>query len=278
MYFIKILIVPLVFVLMNAPLAAQPSIHSYTQEVDRWHAGRVESLKKEQGWLSLVALDWLQEGNNAVKSVGMITLQNGRIVLTLENGRKGTLNGKTFSSGPLSADKDKVLIGSKALSVIKRGDKYAVRVWDSEYSARKEFITVDRFPVSDTWKIVARWSQYATPKKIQVATVIPGLLQEWSVPGAAVFMLQGKEYRLEPTLEAGEKDYFFVFGDKTNGKETYGAGRFLYAEPPANGMIILDFNKSYNPPCAFTDFATCPVPSPENRLPVRIHRQRSNFL
>ncbi|MEI7907827.1 MAG: DUF1684 domain-containing protein, partial [Bacteroidota bacterium] len=239
--------------------------------------GRVQNLKKEQGWLSLTSLQWIREGKNNIKSIGTITLRKGTVSLSLDRRMKGTLGGKTFRSGRVMADKDKVLIGSKAVSVIKRGDKFAVRVWDSEYPARKHFKTIDRYPVSDAWKIEARWTQYAEPKKIQIATVVPGLLQEGSVPGVAVFTLQGKECRLEPTVEEGEKDYFFVFGDKTNGKETYGAGRFLYAESPANGTIILDFNKSYNPPCAFTDFATCPVPSRENRLPVRIEAGEKNY-
>ncbi|MBP6672016.1 MAG: DUF1684 domain-containing protein, partial [Bacteroidetes bacterium] len=118
---------------------------------------------------------------------------------------------------------------------------------------------------------------YPVPKTIDVPTVIPGLVQKGSVPGAAVFTLNGNEYRLEPTLEEGSKELFFVFGDKTNGKETYGAGRFLYAGPPEGGVIVLDFNRSYNPPCVFSDYATCPVPTKENRLPVRIEAGEKNY-
>ena len=161
--------------------------------------------------------------------------------------------------------------------LIERGGKFALRVWDAESPSRKHFTGIDRYPVSASWKIEARWEPYKIPKNVQVPTVISGLMQDGIVPGAAVFVLNGKEYRLEPTIEEGETEYFFVFGDKTNGKETYGAGRFLYAGPPVNGMITLDFNKAYNPPCAFSGFATCHVPFKQNRLPVRIEAGEKNY-
>ena len=175
------------------------------------------------------------------------------------------------------ADKDKVLFGTKALSAIKRGDKYAVRIWDSETPALKNFTTIDRYPVAGEWRIEARWVQYQKPKEVNIPTVIPGLVQHGIAPGVAVFTRNGKEYMLEPTIEEGDDQYFFVFGDKTNGKETYGAGRFLYADQPKDGKIILDFNKSYNPPCVFTDFATCPVPTQQNRLPITIEAGEKIF-
>lgn len=250
---------------------------SYSQQIERWHENRIQSLKKEHGWLSLIALDWLKEGNNVIPSIGTLVIKKGTLFLTINKGFKATLNNKTFSSGMIAADQDKVLIGTKALMVINRSDKYAVRVWDSETPARKNFTTIERYPLQEQWKIKARWTQYPQPKKVDIPTVIPGLTQYGIAPGIATFTLNGKECSLEPTVEEGDDQYFFVFGDKTNGKETYGAGRFLYTDPPKDGMILLDFNRSYNPPCVFTDFATCPIPAPENRLPVRIEAGEKNF-
>lgn len=269
---------------MLSPLIAGPVQESsagtqqtYSQEIEQWHAGRIQGLKKEHGWLSLIALEWLHEGKNTIPSIGTIRLHKGTVTFSLRKNIAATLEGKKFSSGVIVPDKDKILFGTRALSAIKRGDKFAVRVWDSENPARKNFTTIERFPLSPTWKIEARWEPYAVPKKVEIPTVIPGLIQEGIAPGVAVFTMNGKEYRLEPTVEEGETDYFFVFGDKTNGRETYGAGRFLYTLPPKDGMIVLDFNRSYNPPCAFTDFATCPVPSRQNRLPFTIEAGEKKY-
>ncbi|MFA5834051.1 MAG: DUF1684 domain-containing protein [Bacteroidota bacterium] len=259
----------------NAQDITPVKIHK--QEVDSWHENRVKGLKKEHGWLSLIALEWIQEGKNTLPSIGVISLKQGTLHLELNKKIKGLLNKKEFSSGVIVADKDKVLLGSKALMAIKRGDKYAVRIWDSETSALKNFTTIDRYPVDEHWKIEARWMQYKEPKKIDIPTVIPGLIQYGVAPGIAIFTLNGTEYTLEPTIEEGDDQFFFVFGDKTNGKETYGAGRFLYADQPKNGKIILDFNRSYNPPCVFTDFATCPVPIKENKLTIRIEAGEKIF-
>jgi uncharacterized protein (DUF1684 family) len=112
---------------------------------------------------------------------------------------------------------------------------------------------------------------------MKIPTIIAGYEEDYPVPGVAIFEIGGKEYRLEPVLEEPNGDYFFIFGDKTNGTETYGAGRFLYAKPAQGGRVILDFNKSYNPPCAFTEFATCPLPPPQNKLPIRIEAGEKKY-
>jgi uncharacterized protein (DUF1684 family) len=250
---------------------------AHRAEVDRWHAGRINGLKKDHGWLSLVALDWLKEGKNEIPAIGTITTGAKGVTVSVNRESQGMMNGKPFVSGAVVPDKDKIQIGTKALQIIERGGKFAVRVWDSEAPARKKFTGIERYPVTAEWKITARWEPYAQGKKIEIPTVIPGLMQQGIVPGAAIFSIDGKEYRLEPTKEEGEDQLFFVFGDKTNGKETYGAGRFLYAGPPVNNTIVLDFNRAYNPPCVFTDYATCPVPTKENRLPVRIEAGEKNF-
>jgi len=250
---------------------------SYQESIDRWHVERVSGLKKEHGWLSLIALNWMKEGENLIAGIGTITIVNGTLHLKVNSGAAGKLNGKEFTSGVITADKDKISVGPKAVAVIQRGGRYAVRVWDAETPARKNFNGIERYSVDAKWKITAKWIPYDVPKKVEIPTVIPDLIQEGIAPGIALLTIDGNEYRLEPTIEEESDELFFVFSDKTNGRETYGAGRFLYSDMPNNGIVILDFNKAYNPPCAFTDFATCPVPTPGNRLPVRVTAGEKNF-
>jgi uncharacterized protein (DUF1684 family) len=117
--------------------------------------------------------------------------------------------------------------------------------------------------------VVARWEPSNPPTEIAVPNVL-GEVERSPSPGTAVFTIGGKEYRLTPVLEGDSPELFFIFGDETNRTETYGAGRFLYAEPAKDGKVILDFNRAYNPPCAFSAFATCPLPPKPNRLALRV--------
>lgn len=255
---------------------------SYEEEVRAWHVQRVKNLLRDYGWLTLVALDWLEEGKKEVKGFGTLTLKNGEASLQIKPGVKATLNDKPFTGGTFhveseSVTPDTVKVGTRAFIVIKRGDRFAIRMWDTEAKNRKEFTGIERFPVKRDWRIEARWVPYDPPKRMNVATVIPGYEEEYPVPGVAIFTLDGNEYRLEPVLEAPDADYFFIFGDLTNRKETYGAGRYLYAKREQNGTVILDFNKSYNPPCAFTEYATCPLPPPQNKLPIRIEAGEKRY-
>ncbi len=125
------------------------------------------------------------------------------------------------------------------------------------------------FPIDPAWRIEARFEPYDPPRRRAVAGV-QGTEEEETFPGAVLFEAAGGLHRLEAIRERGETDYWIVFGDATNGRETYGAGRFLYAPPPAGGRTVLDFNKAYNPPCAFTPFSTCPLPPAGNRLAIRV--------
>jgi uncharacterized protein (DUF1684 family) len=267
-------------VLITAAIIIQNTIRkneAYQNEIEDWHTRRINRLERAQGWLSLVALDWLNEEKNVVPSVGVITLKKEGVFVEIKKAVSATLNGRSFSAGILTSEEDTIMIGSRAFTVIKRSDQYAVRMWDSESPVRKSFSGIDRYPVDSRWRIEARWEPYSTPKKVDVPTVIPGVFDQDSVPGAAVFSIDGKKFRLEPTIEDSDPEYFFVFGDATNGKETYGGGRFLYTAQPKDGKIILDFNKAYNPPCAFTEFATCPLPLPENRLGIAVNAGEEKY-
>jgi uncharacterized protein (DUF1684 family) len=256
--------------------------HSYIEGIDAWHQRRVDALKKPHGWLSLIALDWLVDGSNAIDSIGTVLLRNGKPFVEIDKGIHATLNGKEFISGMLKTDADdggpeKVETGPRAFIIIKRGDRYAVRMWDADSPARKGFINVDRFPVSLKWRIDACWRKYKKPRKVKVPSIISGYSEESTVTGQAIFAVDGKECKLEPIVENPDSEYFFIFADKTNGKSTYHSGRFLYADPPRGGKIILDFNKATDPPCAFTPYATCPLPPPNNRLDVRIEAGEKNY-
>jgi uncharacterized protein (DUF1684 family) len=266
----------------NPPKAVKDTVRlSHEDEVNTWHQKRIAGLKRPQGWLSLVALEWLDEGQNTIESIGTLTLNRGVVTLQVLPGVQARVGDKPFSSGILRTEggkerPDRVEVGSRTFIIIRRGDRYAVRMWDSNSETLKTFTDIARFPVSKQWRIEARWEPYASPKPIKVASVIPGYLEDYTVPGVAIFSVGGQEYTLEP-VGSGTETLFFIFADKTNGKETYGAGRFLYADPPKDGRVVIDFNKAHNPPCAFTPYATCPLPPESNRLKVRIEAGEKTF-
>jgi uncharacterized protein (DUF1684 family) len=157
------------------------------------------------------------------------------------------------------------------------GPRFGIRVRDTTAEARANFKGLDYFPVNPAAHVEARFEPYNPPKKIPITNVL-GMTSNEISPGALVFTLQGREFRIDPILEQGETDYFIIFRDATSGKETYGAARYLYTHPPdASGKTIVDFNEAYNPPCAFTPYATCPLPPPQNRLPIRIEAGEKKY-
>jgi uncharacterized protein (DUF1684 family) len=162
-----------------------------------------------------------------------------------------------------------IQLGSIRFFVIDRPGNLYLRVKDTESPVRTNFKGIDRFPVRGKWRVEAVLDRYDPPRRLTVPNVL-GYDEVVNCPGALVFQLDGKEYRLEPMSQTGE-EWFIVFGDATSGHETYGGGRFVYVPAPGpDGRTVIDFNKAYNPPCVFTEFATCPLPHRENVLPVRI--------
>jgi uncharacterized protein (DUF1684 family) len=270
-------------------LLVQPPDPSHRAEIEAWRARRVANLTSAEGWLSVVGLFWLEEGENPIGSapgsrvqlpasapgrLGSIDLAAGRATFRPLPGADLTAGGKPVS-GPVALASDaeedttKLRAGSVLFYLISRGGKIGVRVKDAHSDARRGFRGIDYFPIDPGWRIEARFEPYDPPRSISVPNVLGQDNAETS-PGALVFAHGGRTYRLDPVLERGETDYFVIFGDATNGKETYGAGRFLYVKPPVNGKTVIDFNKAYNPPCVFTAFATCPLPPPQNKLKVSI--------
>jgi uncharacterized protein (DUF1684 family) len=252
---------------------------NYQGEIAQWRTQREEGLKREGGWLSVAGLFWLHEGANpfgkdqgneivlpdGAAKAGVFELHNGKVTVKMD--------GASRELWPDSLDVAKV--GRLSLFVIKRSEKYGIRLKDPESEYRREFKGIEYYPAKEEYKVTAKWA--AAPQKMPILNIL-GQTESVDSPGYVEFMLQGHQYRLRPYLETTDaKELFYVFRDQTSVKETYGAGRFLYSAMPQDGHVVLDFNKAYNPPCAFTPYATCPLPPPENRLAVRIEAGEKKY-
>ena len=237
-----------------------------------FYAKREASLKSENGWLNLAGLFLLKEGENKIggaesndfvfphveASLGKVILQNNQVLY----------NGQVIF--PYSGSKPTV-ISHQSLRwfIIQRGDKFAIRLRDLDGEYLKAFHGIEHFPADSKWKIKAKFIPTAG-KKVTIIDITGRSYQEDS-PGLLEFVVDGKAYRLEAGPGETKEDFFVVFGDATNKTTTYGGGRFLDTKGfNADGTVTLDFNKAYNPPCAFTPFATCPLPTKENKLTLAI--------
>ncbi len=255
-----------------------------------WRAARAEEVAGAQGWLTLVGLHWLRDGsytigrardNDIVLASPALARHAGRLIVAASSVRlePAAHSGLTVDGAPAAArelapppEQDGVVLaaGSLRLFVIARAGRLALRVRDLDSAARRDFHGLDYFPTDPGWRLEARFEPYAPPRRIPITNVFGDEIQMLS-PGALVFGHAGRELRLDALLEAPGDDHLFVmFADETSGRETYGAGRFLHVPLPVDGVTHVDFNEAYNPPCAFTGFATCPLPPPQNRLPVAV--------
>ena len=277
------------------PRAGSPARPDLAASTRAWHEARIARLTAEDGWLTLVGLHWLKEGANrfgsastnevafpasAPNQVGTFLRRGSIVSVTIEPGQMLQMNGKPFGGGILRSDAegspDVLELARLRFYVIKRGDKIGIRVKDPQAEARRNFHGIETYPPSASWRLEARFEPAAAPRTLAVPNVL-GTVEEMPSPGTAVFTWNGAEYRLDPVVEPGSDKLFFIFGDATNRTETYGAGRFLYADMPRDGKVILDFNQAYNPPCAFSTFATCPLPPRQNRLPVRVEAGEKRY-
>lgn len=269
---------------------------AYLLEVEDWHARRVERLTGPHGWLSLVGLEWLRPGANRIGSaadndivlpkspayLGSIEWDaDGALSLMVDPAADATVDGQRVQRAALRDDSHsaptEVAFGAVSFIVVDRGGRKGLRVRDSQAATRTGFAGIERFPVDPEWRIVAEWQPLDPPFALATGTVI-GTIEEYPAPGKAVFVREGRTFELYPVLEApGDEQLFLIFADLTSGKETYGAARFLYADMPREGRIVLDFNKAYNPPCAFTPYATCPLAPPENRLDLAVRAGEKKY-
>jgi len=258
----------------------------YETSIKQWQQTRIASLKAEDGWLNLAGLYWLEEGNNTLGSdeknsilfpadhsdafVGTVALNKGTVHFTVAPHAVVNTASTDVSNIQVFPYKDKpIVLSHKSLRwfVIQRGTKYAIRLRDLENPILKEFKGIETFSIDEKWKIKAQFVP-TVGRKIKILDVTGRVLEEES-SGKLVFKINGETYSLETTGTIAH--LFIVFGDATNNLDTYGGGRFLEVDAPLeDGSIYLDFNKAYNPPCAFTPYATCPLPTKENKLSVAI--------
>jgi uncharacterized protein (DUF1684 family) len=280
----------------EAPAApATDTASAHRQDVESWRKERNDGLRKDDGWLSLVGLFWLDEGENrfgsdpAAKVVlpagkvpanaGTLVRKGNAVTLRVAPGAKVTVDGKPVTEVSLESDaagKPKVVeMGPVSFFIIQRGDRVGVRARDKENPALTSFHGMDNFPIDPSWRVEARFEPCQPVKSIPIPNVL-GQVTDTPSPGAVVFERDGKTYRLD-ALDEGDGKLFLIFADQTSGKETYGAGRFLTADAPKDGKVVVDFNKSYNPPCALTPYATCPLPPPQNRLALRVEAGEKTF-
>lgn len=270
---------------------------SWKRDLLAWRAQRATNLQAPEGWLSLIAFGWLQDGDNSLGSaddcrvhitarvpahVAIVRLEKGmlRLLAPAEGFSKELLvDGQPAKEQALVADDggnpSKLTIGTVTIIVIHRDDRFALRVKDLQAATRAGFHGLRWYEPDPDYRVHARWIPYNPPKMLDIPTVL-GTTTHLPAPGVAEFTLDGQAMRLEPVLEDPKStDLFFIMRDATSKSTTYGAGRFLDTELPDHGLsqpgeVWLDFNRLVNPPCAFTVYATCPLPPPQNRLSVPI--------
>jgi uncharacterized protein len=269
---------------------ASAGLRAESASIEQWRQERLGTLTSDTGWLTLVGLFWLKDGDNSFGRAASNTLALDNPALAAEAGSfvvtghqvrfiarpagGVTHDGRPVGSLALAADTtgDPTVLASGPLRffIIERAGNLGVRVRDLDNPRRLQFRGLSYFPVSTDWVFDARFAPYQPVRHIRIVNIL-GMEEELVSPGAVVFSKDGHEWRLDTVLEQpGDQQLFIMFADTTSGHETYGGGRFLYIALPAQGRARLDFNRAYNPPCALNDFATCPLPPPQNRLKLRI--------
>lgn len=293
----------LIAVVLSAAVGAQaqtaPHPSSFQQDLAAWRQAHVKELTKPDGWLSLAGLEWLEPGDNTFGSaadnklqipasapahLGVLRLEGDAVSLIAPPGGfpEGTLlDGQPAAAQVLRlvASKDKysqhLTIGALNLYVIRRENRFALRIKDAHSKALTSFHGLDWFDPNPHYRVTAKWIPYTPPRTVKLVTLVDTSYEQ-PVPGAALFTLDGQAFRIEPVLEDPEQPkLFFILRDTTSQTTTYGACRFLYTGLPTNGLekpgeLVLDFNRLENPPCAYSPYSTCPLPPPGNRLPVTL--------
>lgn len=293
-----------------APPEAVPgsSAELIAEQAD-WRARRLAGLTRPEGWLSLVGLHWLEPGSHGIgadpeadielaigpKRLGTLRIEADteaptRVSLALAPGVAARFEQATVDVGNdgavtaiLQSDADgktpsRVQLGTASFTLIDRSGRLALRVRDPDAPTRAGFAGLDYFPIDGQWRIEARLARYAEPRMVEIATIVGGIEPTPSI-GQAVFEHEGREYRLELLEDSpGASSWFVIFGDRTNGRESYGMARFLYATPLGEDRVVVDFNKAYNPPCAFTPYATCPMPPDGNRLDFAVRAGEKKYV
>jgi uncharacterized protein (DUF1684 family) len=270
------------------------SAAEHRAEIEAWRAQREERLRAEGGWLALAGLHWLGEGamtigsnpmadvvlpSSAPLSAGRLVREGAAVWLEPAPGVEARHEGERFRRLEMRSDASEeptvVELGSLSLQVIERGQRIGLRVKDAEAAARTGFTGIESFPIDRRWRLTARLDPYEPPREMMVDDYTGGT-QEALSPGSLVFEVDGESHRLD-ALDAGD-ELFVIFADRTSGRSTYGAGRYLYVDKPGpDGLVTLNFNQAYNPPCAFSPFATCPLPPRQNRLDLEVEAGEKDY-
>jgi uncharacterized protein (DUF1684 family) len=260
---------------------------SYQQMVLDWRKERDQSIRKENGWLALSGLFWLKLGNNRIgsdpgneiqlperapASIGHLEYNGKSVTLRASPGQKLSVNDKSVDFAPMQPDISEtpsfITLQDIRLVVIQRGNRFGVRMWDNQRKERRSFPPRTWFDVNEAFRIPAHYTAYDRPK-MAFFPDLAGEKSEFPVDGFIAFPFGGKEYRLDVTKE-DDGSFFVRFWDPTSQSEAYPTGRYLVTNADANGHVTLDFNYAYNPPCAFTDFATCVFAPEQNHLDFKV--------
>jgi len=267
---------------------------THRQVVEEWRGSRHASLSAADGYLSQVGLEWLSDGENRVGSAadndirlaggaahwGSVFLEDGQLRFVRAANSRVTIDGKLLDEASLIADTEgEVTIvqdGTFSFYAIFR-ESFALRVKNSQASALLKFEGVDNYPIDGEWLIDGRFVPATTGTTIEIVNVL-GQVSDSSVLGTFEFEMDGKTHSLLGLADGGSEDVWFIFADRTSGHGTYGAGRFLHSDAmPENGRLKVDFNKAYNPPCAFNPFSTCPLPPQRNRMDLKVTAGEKDF-
>jgi uncharacterized protein len=269
--------------------AAATDDAAYRSTVEKWRQHREESLKSDDGWLTVAGLFWLHDGFNnfgtdplddivlpaGPAQAGTFEFHAGKTTVHANKAAPLAILGKSADGAALRPDQDpkfdektdQVTMGALTFYVHQSGQRYAIRLQDRNSQLRRQFTGLRWFPIDPAYRVEAKYVPYDKPKIVQIQNMM-GDFEPDSVPGFVEFELNGQKLRLDVDIDGNELS--IVFRDLTSGRETYGAARFLVAPAPKDGKATLDFNEAYNPPCAYNPYTTCPLPTPENRLRVRI--------
>jgi uncharacterized protein len=274
----------------TATATASTDLQTERASIEKWRAERVADLTNETGWLTLVGLFWLDPGTSTfgrapsntvvlnhpslAPTAGTFVLNAGKVTFTAKPDSGITHGGRPVTSIELVSDAKEsptvVSSGPLRFFIIERAGKFAVRVRDVASPRRREFKGLQYYSIAPDWSLEARFEPYEPRRRIKIVNVL-GLEDDMVSPGAIVFTKNGQEVRLDTVLDGDDAtDLFVMFADGTSGHDTYGAGRFLHIPFATDGKTVVDFNKAYNPPCAFNDFATCPLPPYQNRVKLKI--------
>ncbi len=267
---------------------------NHQQAIEAWRASRHERLKQPDGWLTLVGLEWLEDGESRIGSSadndiqlsggpanwGSVVLQNSRLHFKNFDPDEVSVNGESLPYAELIPDTEgkATVISSDTLSInVIFRESYALRIKDSQAKALENFKGVDNFPIDESWYVDGRFITAEEGMVIEITNVL-GQVSESPVFGTFEFEKDGKTHTLLSLGDEDSESLWFIFADRTTGHGTYGAGRYLYSDGmPVSGRLTVDFNKAYNPPCAFNPYSTCPIPPQRNRMDLWVKAGEKDF-